>query len=117
MLKINGIEVKTPSSFTWGLQDLSSEDTGRTLDGVMHKDLIAQKRKLDCVWNNLTRQETAILLQAVNSSVFLQITYPDALTGTDQTRTFYTGDKTAPVLMWVGTKQIYSTITFNFIEK
>ncbi len=42
--KINDTEIKTPQGCTWNLQDLSSEDFGRTLDGIMHKDIVAQKR-------------------------------------------------------------------------
>ena len=47
---INDIAVKTLQDCTWSLQDLSSEDSGRTLDGIMHKDIVAQKRKLVCKW-------------------------------------------------------------------
>lgn len=117
MLKINGTKIKTPSSFAWGLQDLSSEDAGRTLDGVMHKDIVAQKRKLDCSWSGLTSEEASTLLQAVNSSIFLDITYPDALSGREETRKFYTGDKSAPVHMWTSGQKTYSSVSFNFIEK
>ena len=39
MLKINGTPVKDPSSFTWDLYDLSSEESGRT-GWYAHKDVI-----------------------------------------------------------------------------
>ena len=42
-MKINGVAIKTPSSLGWGLADLSSEESARTLDGKSHKDIIAQK--------------------------------------------------------------------------
>jgi len=115
--KINGITIKTPSSCTWGLQDLSSEDSGRTLDGIMHKDVIAQKRKLDCSWNGLSQSEAATLLQAVNASVFMSVTYDDPLTGAELTRTFYVGDKSAPVQIWTLNNKRFSSVSFNFIEK
>lgn len=115
--KINGITIKTPSSCTWGLQDIASEDSGRTLDGTMNIDRIAQKRKLDCVWNGVTNTEAATLLQAVNASVFMSVTYDDAMTGTEQIRTFYVGDRTAPVHTWSDGKKLFTSISFNFIEK
>lgn len=48
MLKVNGTDIKTPQTITWGLQDVSSEESGRDLAGTMHKDVVAQKRKLTC---------------------------------------------------------------------
>lgn len=115
--KINGIAIKSPSSCTWGLQDISSDDSGRTADGKMHKDIIAQKRKMDCVWNGLSQSEAATLLQQVNASVFLEVTYDDPMSGTEETRTFYIGDRTAPVHMWNSTTKVFTSISFNFIEQ
>jgi hypothetical protein len=117
MIKINGTTIKTPSSFQWSLQDLSSEDSGRTLDGVAHKDIIAQKRKLDCGWSGLTSEETSTILQTVNTSAIFKVTYPDAMSGTNETRKFYVGDRSAPVMMWTADKKIYSSLSFNFIEQ
>ena len=117
MLQVNGRLLKTPSSMTWGLQDLSSEDTGRTLDGKMHKDRVSQKRTLDCTWNNPTQSEASQILQAVNEKIFMDITYPDAMSGTYQTRTFYVGDRTAPFKTWTVKQKIFSSISFNFIEQ
>ena len=117
MLKINSVLTKTPSTMTWELMDLSSEDSGRTLDGLMHKDVVAQKIKLSCVWNNLDRATTSSILKAVNSSIFLDITYPDAMAGMDVTKKFYVGDRSAPFKMWtVGTK-VFSSVSFEFIER
>lgn len=117
MIKIGGVKIKTPSSLRWGLQDLSSNDSGRTLDGKMHKDLVAQKRKLECTWDNLTKEEASTLLQAVNASVYLSITYPDPMSGRDETRTFYVGDRSAPFKSWTVGKKIFESISFNFIER
>lgn len=117
MLKINGTDVKSPSAFTWGLSDVSSENAGRTQDALMHKDRIAQKRKLECSWNNLSKEDAAVLLQVVNQDIYLQVTYYDAMSGKDETRTFYVGDRSAPVKMWNVNGKIYSSIAFNFIER
>lgn len=118
MIKINGTTIKTPSSFTWGFYDQSSEESGRsTNDGKMHKDIISSKRTLNCVWNNPTRAETAAILQAVTASVYMNVTYPDALSGTDETRECYVGDRSAPMKTWTVGKQIYSSLSFDFIER
>lgn len=116
MIKVDGVTIKTPSDFTWGLQDVSDSASGRTEDALMHKNRIAQKRKLSLGWRNPTREETAVILQAFNSE-YIEITYPDAMSGTNQIRTFYTGDRSAPVHMWTVDKKIYSQVTFDVIER
>jgi hypothetical protein len=97
--------------------DLSSEDSSRTLDGVMHKDIIAQKRKLDCSWNGLSQSEAATILQLVNASIFMTVTYDDLMTGNEQTKTFYIGDRTAQANIWVFNGIKNTNIAFNFIEQ
>lgn len=36
-LKVDGVAMPCPSSFTWGLQDISASESGRTDDTTMHK--------------------------------------------------------------------------------
>lgn len=115
--KINGTSVKMPSSCTWGLQDISSEDSGRTLDGVMHIDRIATKLKFDCIWNGPTQEETSAILNLVCPNVFVDLTFDDPITMTEKTKTFYTGDKSAPVYQWSTGSKIFTTLSFNFVEQ
>ena len=46
MLWADGVLIKSPSVFSWGLNDVSAADAGRTDDALMHKNRIAQKRKI-----------------------------------------------------------------------
>lgn len=118
MIKIEGVSVKDPSSFSWSLMDLSSEDgTGRTLAGTATKDVVSQKRKLSIAWNNIGKDDAEAILKQVNSKVFFSVTYPDAMTGTNLTKTFYIGDRKAEMKIWSPTKKIYKTLSFDFIEK
>lgn len=116
MLKVNGTDIKTPAETTWSLEDLSSDNSGRSLDGIMHKDRVAQKRKLVCKWAPMTWAECSALLTAVNASVELSITYPDLMSGSYETRTFYIGSRTVPILRWTGAEQLVENISFDFIE-
>ena len=116
MIWVDGTEIKTPSSFSWGLQDVSSSESGRTQDSLMHKDRVAQKRKISLAWNNPTDKETAEILKAFNPE-YIDVTYPDAMSGTNETRTFYVRDRTAPMKMWTVNKKIYSQISFNIVER
>ena len=50
MIIIDGQQMPCPSSYTFGLQDVSAGESGRTDDAIMHKNRVAQKRKLQLEW-------------------------------------------------------------------
>lgn len=116
MILIDGVAVKTPSSFSWGLQDISGSDSGRTQDTVMHKNRIAQKRQISLSWTAPTPQEVSAILKAFNPE-YVSVTYPDAMSGTDETRTFYVGDRSAPVKIWTIGNKRYENVSFELIER
>lgn len=115
LIKINGTFIPDPSSLQWGLQDVSDPNAGRSLDGKMHPNKITQKRKLELAWNGVDFATTSEILQAVQPETF-SVTYLDALTNTTQTRTFYVGDRTAPVNSYAVGYRWYTTVSFNLIE-
>ena len=115
LIKINGRYIPDPSSLQWGLQSVSRSDAGRDQKGKMHVELQTRKRKLELSWSGIGFAETAEVLQAVNDETF-RVTYLDALTNTTQTRTFYVGDRSAPVHSYVEGNQWYTTLSFNIIE-
>lgn len=119
MLIVDGVELKAPSTFQWGLQDVSDQSAGRTQDAVMHKNRIAQKRKIELEWSNPTPEETYAIVNAFQPE-YISVQYHDPLDSPDpavlSTRRFYVGDKTAPVYSWVVGEERYSAVTFNIIE-
>lgn len=115
MITVDGASIPCPSVFTWGLQDISASESGRTDDTIMHKNRVGQKRKISLQWNIKDRATTAQILQAFNPE-YISVKYPDAMSGTDETRTFYVGDRTAPVKYWWVAKQLYESISFDIIE-
>lgn len=115
MLTVNGNKVKDPSAFSWSLNDVATSSSGRTQDAIMHKTRVAQKRKISLAWWNLDKKDTSAILKAFNDVNF-SVTYPDALAGVDETRTFYRSDPTAPVRSWAVGKERYSTVSFDIIE-
>lgn len=105
-----------PSGVTWGLQDVSAPDAGRTLDAVMHKQMIAQKVKLSLSWQNVTGDVAAQVLNCFQPEYF-NVTYLDPLTNGMVTKNFYAGDRSAVVYTWAdGFGNIYSNISFDIIE-
>lgn len=115
-MKVDGVTIKTPSSFKWGKQDISGPNAGRTLDSIMHKNRVAEKRKLTLSWNGLSPEETSAVLRAFEPE-YVEISYPDALGGNVQARTFYTGDMEADMYSWTVNKKIYKQIAFSVIER
>lgn len=116
MIFVDGVAIKTPSSFSWGLQDVSDSASGRTQDALMHKNRVAQKRKIQLAWNNPTKEEASAILQAFNPE-YVNVAYPDAMSGANETRTFYVGDRTAPMKIWTVNKKMYSQVSFDIIER
>ena len=116
LIKINGTYIPNPSSLQWGLQTISDPNAGRTMDGKMHVNRVTDKRKLEVSWKAVDFATASEILRAVNDETF-EVTYWDALTNDpNETRTFYVGDRTAPVYSYAQGQQWYNNINFNLIE-
>lgn len=113
-----------PSEWQALIQDIDNSSSGRSASGKMLRDRIAggatAKRKLECVWNSIDSDKVSQILQAV-SAEFFQVKYPDPYMGTDRTAIFYVGDRSAAMYAYKfldnGTKHMYKTLKFNFIEE
>lgn len=92
------------------------DNTLRTDDALMHKNRVAQKRKLKVEWVGKSWEETAEIMQAVNKE-YMSVKYPDMLTGKYETKTFYVGDRTAPVKFFWTNRKMIEKISFDFIER
>lgn len=55
-------------------------------------------------------------MQAFNAE-YVFVRYPDALTGTDETREFYVGDRTGSMNIWTIDNKRYTSISFDIIER
>jgi hypothetical protein len=97
-IKINNVNIaRMPSEFTVTVLDLDDADaTTRTADGTLNRDRITTKRQIEMKFNALTWADISSILQAI-SGVFFDLYYPDPMTGTYVTKTFYVGNRPAPV--------------------
>ena len=116
MIKVDGVNMPCPSEYIFGLFDISAGESGRTDDTLMHKNRVGQKRKLQIAWVGKDWQTTAQILQAVNPE-YVEVTYPDMMSGQYETRTFYVSDRTAPVRFWWIDRKMIERISFDFIER
>ena len=75
--KVDGVTLPTPDEYKPGVEDLSSEATGRTLDGVMHKDVVDVKDYYEFIWKSLSWEDTARVLNSVDGKTRVTLTYAD----------------------------------------
>ena len=106
MIEVNGKVMPCPASYEWSLQDVSASDSGRTDDAL----------KLALKWNAKTPDVTSEILKAFNPE-YVKVRYWDMMANKYQTRTFYTGDRKAPVKWWMKNKKIIESVSFDIIER
>ncbi len=116
MLVVDGVVIKAPSTFEWGLQDVSSGDATRDQNAYMYKNRLTQKRKINLAWLAPDREEIRNILSAFNPEYF-NVKYYDPLDGEIVEREFYCGDRSAPVKIWTVNNKRYSNVSFNIIER
>lgn len=116
----NGHTLKTPSEYSWALADLSSEETGRALDGKAFKDIVAQKRSFDVTWWSVydsgDGMTTVQFLEWVKGGVWGTLSYPDPSSTTNISKTFYTGDVSCTMYQMRGDVAEYR-VTVKFVEQ
>lgn len=117
VFKWEGKTVTFPTSLKWAFNEISSESSGRSKNGKMHKKVVAKKRTLECSWIALEDSQAKALLSAIKNQTFGKLTYPDAFAGADLTKTFYTDDAEAEAI-FLSSKGVYTwNISFSFIEQ
>lgn len=117
-LSVNGRIVQTPKTFKVNYQTIDADSSGRNADGKMVRDIIAEKVKLEIEWGPLDDFTAKTLLNAIDSS-FFTVTYPDAKTGGQVTKTFYSGDRSLPAYSWHDdfSRIKWESFSTNFIEQ
>ena len=115
---VDGVECPCPSSFTWMLSDTSASDAGRVQEGndTMYKNRTSQKRKIELSWQAKTPEVVSKILKMFNPE-YIHVTYFDSLDCEEQTREFYVGDRSTPVKQWMVGNKLYTSVSFNIIER
>lgn len=115
LFKIDGIAIPAPTDYEYSEEDVSSENTGRTLDGVMHKDVVAVKDYYPCKWGRLSWEDAATLLNAVHGKTQVLFTHVDPkVPNRYVTDTFYIGKRTCRIKNL--NNKIWSDVTMTFIK-
>ena len=115
VIKINGTEYD-PSELTVGIQDISAPDAGRDLTGLMHKMTVTQKVTIQLAWWQPSPAVVSAVLNSVKDEYF-SVQYNDPISNSLVTKTFYVGDRSAPVQVWGSSTKRYSKLSFKLIER
>ena len=115
--KIDGVTIPTPSEYEFNIEDLSSEQSGRTLDGVMHKDVVSVKDYYTCKWKKLSWEEAASLLSLVNGKQRVMLTYLDPRHPLEVLQNyFYIGKRSGAATNLNDPERAWADIEFQFIR-
>ena len=117
VFRIDGQKIPSPiNGFSWEMEDICDEDTGRTLDATMDKNIVAPKKKVSLQWRCVSDKIASQILSKAKANTFVAFTYPSPMAGKDETITVYTGNPKATMIMMTNDVCFWD-IDCNFIEK
>ena len=82
-LKIDGVDILpyvAHQGVKWQRSDLDGEGAGRTMDGMMHRNRVATKIRLDITCRPLRSAEAQTVLQAILPE-YVEVEYTDPMYG------------------------------------
>lgn len=117
ILILAGVELPLPDSYSQTIADLSSTQTGRTLDGRAHKDVIAVKDTIPLRWSRLEWEKAAEIANAVDGIEYAVMQYMDVRNQYEMTKTeVYVGDRKAEFVEADTDGKVYWSLEFSRIE-
>ena len=101
----------------WKRNDIDGPSAGRTLSGLMIRDRVATKIRLDITCRQLTLNEVRMLLNLLMPE-FVSVTYDDPMDGL-VTRTMYANNNGAQFLFArdEDTKEWWDNVSFPLVER
>lgn len=118
-LIINSVDYITyveMSGIVWSCDDLDSDESGRTLDGLMHRYRVAQKRKVTINLKPMKTEDFAALSIAI-AAEYVTATILDPKIGAQTTFTFYNSSISSATIFDDGVDCWWSGGTFSLIEQ
>lgn len=101
LIRIGGYNIPAPSKFNITYNDLDSNETGRSMDGNLHRDVIGKNfRTIDLEWKYMTRAQLKALLNAVSRTNF-DVTYYDPINDATVTKLMYAGNRKVDMYNYV----------------
>ena len=108
LLKINGVELPSPSKYKVKISDLDSEATTRNSEGYLIRDRVrAGVYRIDVSWEALTHSDYLTVVNALSPAKFT-VEFWDPNSATAQTAQMYAGDRDAELVYKSGSKAVIS---------
>lgn len=115
ILKAGNIVLPAPVSLSVSDELIWSSDTGRTMDGTMVGEIVAEKKTLSIKWGCLTESDIVLIKRGILSG-FFPITFRDD--GLDITMTAYRGTLSKEQIGWLGDRNFwYRSAAVDLIER
>lgn len=86
----------TPVEVAYTLSTMDASSSGRNQSGLMFRDVIANKVKIQVKWGPLSESQMSTILNLVDAP-FFDLRYPDAKLGAKRIMTCYVGDRSTPM--------------------
>lgn len=117
VFRIDGEIIPKPDNYQQVISDLSSEETGRTLDGAAHKDVIAVKCSVPFEWYYLEWTVAARIANLVDGKEGIEVDYMDIRNPYTMTRVkVYVGDRECSTESFTTDGKVYWSLKFNEID-
>lgn len=112
ILSIGGVQLPAPMTYEVEYNDLDSEDTGRSEDGMLHRVRVRQGvAKIKVAWEQLTQANVDLILNAIEPASFTVVYY----FGTQKIATMYAGNQSLKCLR-INQGQAKWNLAFDLIE-
>ena len=118
LLLIDDVVMPTPSSFLINISDLDTNESGRSIDGNLHRDVIGTNfRKIDLTWKTMTREDLKKFLNAVSKTNFM-VTYYDPIQDAMVKKTMYASDRKVDMYNFIidNGKPLWLDISVSLIQ-
>ena len=99
----------------WSRNDVDSPDTGRTLDGIMHRGRVSTKIRLDITCHPLKANELAIVLNLILPE-YIYVRYDDPMYGNVVKHMYSNNNPASYCILKPDGTEYWSDITFPLIE-
>lgn len=118
VLKIDGVDILpyvAHQGVKWQRNDLDSAESGRTMDGVMHRGRVASKIRLDVTCRPLRSEEARILLNAIFPE-YLLVEYTDPMLGLVIKQMYSNNNPATHMLLQDDGTEWWHDISFPLVE-
>ena len=119
VLKINGTNIVPYIAYggvKWQRNDIDGPDAGRTMDGVMHRERVSTKIRLDITCKPLLSNELMTVLNLIYPE-YVSVEYDDPMYGRVTKQMYSNNNPASYLIKKQNGREYWSGITFPLVER